>query len=433
MNLKKYFILLFALILTSSFSFTAMAMSDEDLAKKREGVYFTGLPLVNFDSNTGLGGGARVYFYDNGKKDNPLFTETPYLLQAYAQLFITTKMWQYHELHVDMLRVGGTNLRLNTSFYFDKYATSNFYGIGAKAADAKLVNPETGKEFSTLADYTDNFIKGSNVRYNQFGYTKPTYYANMLADITSHFKILCGLQFQYTWIDTYGGQTIDGVLQSATLLDKLKDSVTGYNGGWNNMLRLGVAFDTRDFEPDPTNGFYGDYAIELNTKILGSDYTYMRQTIGLRYYHTLFFKSLVLATRIGYTDVNGDAPFFDMNAFGFALDRYTGIGGKRTNRGYVADRFIGKTMAIGSVELRWKFIEVNPLNQLLAFKLVAFYDVGNVYDNAFDPIVKPRVAEYKHAAGGGLILAWNQATVAHFYYGMSAEEWSMSINFGHSF
>ena len=38
-------------------------LSPEDYRAKREGGYFTGLPLANYDSNTGLGLGLRGYYY----------------------------------------------------------------------------------------------------------------------------------------------------------------------------------------------------------------------------------------------------------------------------------------------------------------------------------------------------------------------------------
>ena len=41
-------------------------MTAADLADKHEGGYFTGLPLVNSDPDTGFGFGARVLYFDNG-------------------------------------------------------------------------------------------------------------------------------------------------------------------------------------------------------------------------------------------------------------------------------------------------------------------------------------------------------------------------------
>ncbi len=52
-------------------------MSDDDLAKKREGTFFTGIPDFSSDPVTGFGFGLRTNTYRNGKRNNPLFPYTP--------------------------------------------------------------------------------------------------------------------------------------------------------------------------------------------------------------------------------------------------------------------------------------------------------------------------------------------------------------------
>lgn len=51
-------------------------MSDDDLSKKREGTFFTGLPDFSSDPVTGFGFGLRTNTYWNGKRENPLFPYT---------------------------------------------------------------------------------------------------------------------------------------------------------------------------------------------------------------------------------------------------------------------------------------------------------------------------------------------------------------------
>ena len=76
-------------------------LTKEQIADKNEGTYLTGLPLVNYDADKGFGYGLRVYWYDNGNKDDDLFEMTPYNHQVYAQFFQTTNGWSYHVLHYD--------------------------------------------------------------------------------------------------------------------------------------------------------------------------------------------------------------------------------------------------------------------------------------------------------------------------------------------
>jgi hypothetical protein len=38
--------------------------------------------------------------------------------------------------------------------------------------------------------------------------------------------------------------------------------VRGCSGGWNDLLKAEIAFDTRDFEPDPSEGVVADAVVE---------------------------------------------------------------------------------------------------------------------------------------------------------------------------
>src|SRR5689334_7212560 len=45
-------------------------LSPEDLARKNEGGYVTGLPLFSYSTDIGFGGGARAYYYWNGERSD---------------------------------------------------------------------------------------------------------------------------------------------------------------------------------------------------------------------------------------------------------------------------------------------------------------------------------------------------------------------------
>ncbi len=79
-----------ALLSISATSFAAAKLSPEDLEKKNEGWYPSGLPLVNASSDAGVGYGVRLYMYDNGTKEDNHFDSTPYFTRLYGQFFQTT-------------------------------------------------------------------------------------------------------------------------------------------------------------------------------------------------------------------------------------------------------------------------------------------------------------------------------------------------------
>ncbi|MGQ9843914.1 MAG: Omp85 family outer membrane protein [Spirochaetota bacterium] len=425
-------VFLLSIAIAQPFIFAAK-LSDEDVAKKKEGWYPTGLPLLNFDSDNGFGYGLRAYLYNNGARDEEYFAYAPYKMQLYAQFYQTTNGYQYHEVNLDMPYIMGTKFRVITSVAYDKKINANFFGIGADSAKEKLTlyDGSTYHKFDTYKDYMDYYDDNKQfTKYYNYQYTKPSYFLNVYRDLTQNLKMLVGFEVKKVTIDTWDGKKFDSNVQGPTLLEQLKPE--GYKGGWSNFARLGVYYDTRDYEPDPKSGYFIDYAFEVSQGWLGSDYDFIRNSVQLQYYVPIL-SSLTLALRAGYTDTNMNAPFFEMGYFGFSLNRRTGNGSNRTIHGYKEQRFVAPTMTVANTELRWKFGEANPWNQNFQFKITAFYDVGNVYDKAGDPFSEPRFGDYKQSYGGGLVIAWNMATIIHFYYGMSKEDTSISINFNHTF
>jgi len=73
--------------------------------------------------------------------------------------------------------------------------------------------------------------------------------------------------------------------------------------------------------------------------------------------------------------------------------------------------------------------EISGYGQRFVFKLVGYFDAGNPYDVADDPFAPPMWNDYKYSYGGGLVVAWNQATIIHFLYSQSRESVQISIDF----
>src|ERR1700722_8653353 len=90
-----------ALVLPAPPSLAKRRLSDEDIERKEDGGYFTGVPLLAYDPNFGFGLGARVYYYYDGHQDDPLYDYTPYLHRVFAQAFATTGGAQDHLIDYD--------------------------------------------------------------------------------------------------------------------------------------------------------------------------------------------------------------------------------------------------------------------------------------------------------------------------------------------
>jgi hemolysin activation/secretion protein len=130
-----------------------------------------------------------------------------------------------------------------------------------------------------------------------------------------------------------------------------------------------------------------------------------------------------------YVVQSAGTPFFSMNLLPFTEDPKTGMGGFRTLRGYSQDRFVGPVMAFGNVEARWTFATFDAVGQHFAMMLAPFVDFGRV----FDRVSRTSLNGWAQSQGAGLRVAWNQATIVMFDYGVSQEGSALYVNFGHIF
>ena len=207
--------------------------------------------------------------------------------------------------------------------------------------------------------------------------------------------------------------------------------ILGCSGGFDNVIRLALSFDTRDFEPDPNDGVYAELSSEIATRALGSQYEYLRVLLSVRGFYSPIPKvaDLVLAVRGLYEVQTSGAPFFSHPWIPFIDDNHEGLGGLRTLRGYAQDRFIGAMIVLTNYELRWTFLRFEVLRQKIGLIAVPFLDMGRV----FDTVQQTSFAGWKRSEGGGLRISWNEATIIMVDYGVSDEDSGLYVNFNHIF
>ncbi len=61
-------------------------------------------------------------------------------------------------------------------------------------------------------------------------------------------------------------------------------------GGWNNHLKLGVVYDTRDFEPNPSKGLWSELIFFVSPDVAGNDFGYTKMSITHRQYVPCFLR-----------------------------------------------------------------------------------------------------------------------------------------------
>jgi outer membrane protein assembly factor BamA len=423
----------------------ADAMTPADLARKAERGYFTGVPLAAYSVDFGFGGGARGYYYWNGTRDDDRFARTPYLHRVFLNVFLTSKGLQYHWLDYDGPTIGDSPYRIRAQLNYARNTDQSYYGFDDADREA-LRFPGSPMAFHDFDDYdaaTKRIVDGvAYTKYDKLDAIRPSALVGIERTILPHFRVIGGLGFAYVKLTDYTGKTVDAIdaagnettaPQATTRFREDCDAgkLVGCAGGRDNILRLAVAYDTRDFEPDPNSGVFVDLEVDLGTTALGSEYDYVKVLAAARGWWSPFpdRADLVLAGRMLMQVQSEGTPFFTMNIMPFTEDPRFGIGGHRTMRGFRQDRFVDSVMTTASAEVRWTFARTVIKKQKLAFILVPFVDVGHSFDGLYDLSIH----DWKPSYGGAFRLSWNLATLATFDYGISSESTGFYVNFGHMF
>jgi hypothetical protein len=396
---------------------------------KREGRYLTGLPLVNFTSDTGVGYGARVYVNDNGRRGDARFDAAPYLAQVWVQYFATTGGWSYHGLHADLPFAGGTPWRVRTEFIYDRNTDQHYFGAGETSL-ARLPGG-TYARYRAALDAAEPLGPGStSSRALSYDLERPHACLQLERRVAGPVSVMAGFTAERSTVRTYDGRTVRvngvGRVQGPTRL--ATDAPRGIAGGWTNPVRAGVAVDTRDYEPAPRTGWFADLTAEASLPALGSDYRFTRQTLTVRRYQPVV-RNLVAAVRGSCALLQGDPPFYALSTLGCMDGRVEGLGGGWSLRGYKENRFTGPVTALADIELRYDAASAVIAGQHFLVTPVVFGDAGRVWDRA----AGLGLSGYRTDVGGGVRIAWNRATIVNATWGRSAEDTNLFIDFGHQF
>ncbi len=409
------------------------------LREKREGSYFTGIPVIGETPESGVALGASIQWYDNGSKDNPLFYYAPYRKKISVTADASTNDTQEYILEYDQPYIADSPWRLRAygAYYADKFA--DYFGTG-EVTLGRLRFPGTpGVTYRRTSPYFDALREDRNgktwARFNYYDKRQPLFVLNIERDVWGGLlRPLVGLQVSHVEARDYTGADIKGNIQQETLLrqDYRDGKIRGFDGGWLNFVRLGLTYDSRDYEPDPTSGLVGQALLEGTGRWFGANSDYGHLTLGFQGYQSIFRRltRLVLAGNVAYSAHFGTTPFFAYPSLAVPGDESKeGLGGWSTLRGYLANRFVGKVEMHGTLELRWTALEVNALKQNLRIMFVPFVDAGRV----FDKIARFSVNNWKGDAGIGLRLIWNLATIISFDVGFSNESTLFYLQLGQQF
>lgn len=350
----------------------------------KKGWNFGPLPVVGFDADLGFQYGVTCDIFNYG--DGSRYPRYNYKFNVEASRY--TKGSGVFRFYSDMpYIVKDTKLFFDvTYFYAKKYEFFGFNGFMASPNDpyAGLEDQKSGYHF---------------INRNQFRFV-----GSMMRPLLGVKDLYwtAGLAYYNTKIDRIN---LEGYEGQVTLYEEyvanhiIKDDEK--NGGCTAQLRLGVAYDSRDHNSDPTRGIYAEYTFVGSTDWLGGNngYNNLSETVILRHYIPLYRDKLTLAYRLGLQHcIAGETPWYMINNLNtpFFQKMYTeGLGGAVTLRGVNRNGVIGEGFAIGNLELRWRFLGFQFINQNWHLVLNPFFDTGMV--------IQPfREEEMKQAGGSGV-------------------------------
>lgn len=417
------------------------------LKDKREGRFVTAVPAIGWDQQAGFNLGVVGFLFDNGSKDDPFFRTTPYRQQISVTALGALSGLQRYGATLDQPNIFDSPYRLRADVQYSIDPLNNYFGIGSATMQDFQFPGAPGRLFETYNGYQSALKQEVNglayTKYDLYESRETAFGVAVERDLFGGIvRPLVGIGVRYTDLRDFTGSRVDAenaagddvkATQQPTRMhtDCQAGAISGCDGGFDNILKLGLSFDTLDFEPDPYSGVLAQAVAEISTHALGSDFDYQRLTFSIAGYKAVFpeVARLVLAGRALYSMQFGDVPFFSVPILAFNTRDRRGLGGFATMRGFVDRRFVGDSAVLLNGELRWSIFEGGYIfGQHLRPMIAPFVDAGRVFDGTqldFDG--------WRADGGIGFRLIWNLVTTVSFDYGLSTEGQVFQMDLGYAF
>ena len=356
-NMKRYLLILAAVLLAGS----AFSQKKEIIKK---GWNFGPLPVVGYDADLGFQYGVCCDIFNYG--DGSRYPRYNYKFNVEASRY--TKGSGVFRFYSDMpYVVKDTKLFFDvTYFYAKKYEFFGFNGFEANSFNPYLEWEKDGYHFLNRNQF--RFV--GSMQRPFFGVPNLYWTAGLAYYNTKVNRInMEGYEDQYTLYEGYVDNNI------------IKEDEA--NGGNTTQLRLGMIYDSRDHNSDPTRGIYAEATLVGAPDIIDrKGYGNLSYTFLWRQYIPLYKDKLTLAYRLGAQNrIAGKTPWYMINNLNtmFFQKMYTeGLGGSVTLRGVNRNGVLGEGFAFGNLELRWRLLGFQFINQNWQLALNPFYDAGLV-------------------------------------------------------
>lgn len=362
------------------------------------GLEFGGVPAINFDADEGFGYGAIAELYQYGPGGL-----APYVWTLQPTVFLTTGGRRDFTLFFDAPHLLSGGWRLSAFAGSEEQIATPYYGVGnATPYDAALE-----------AD------AGPDPFFYRFGRARRTASVTLQRPLgTLPVRGLLGAALVRTTMDPVPED--DGTTLFASELGGA--DVTE----WMNSVRAGIVWDTRDRETGPTRGTWTELLVERVDASLGADASFTRWVFTDRRYLSLA-DGLVLAHRLLLQDASEGAPVHELHRVLSSFKQQEGLGGAKTVRGVLKNRFVGRGLLVWNAELRWRVADFRLAGRAFHAVVSAYVDHGRVWADGVR--LDELVSDLHRGAGGGLRIGMGENFVVAVDVGTS-DETSMPLYIG---
>lgn len=329
----------------------------------KKGWNFGPLPVVGFDADLGFQYGLCCDIFNYG--DGSLYPNYKYKFNFEASRY--TKGSGVFRFYSDMpYIVKDTKFFVDlTYFYAKKYEFFGFNGYDSNFSDP-ISYEKSGYNFINRNQF--RFV--GSMQRPFFGVKNLNWTAGLAYYNTKTSRIdLPGYEDQTTLYERY--------VDKGIIKENEKD------GGNTTQIRIGLLYDSRDLRSDPTRGIYAEATLVGAPDIIDQKgYSNLSVTFLWRHYIPVYKDKLTFAYRIGTQNVlAGETPWYMINNLNtmFFQKMYTeGLGGSVTMRGVNRNGVIGEGFTFANVELRWRVVGFQFINQNWQVALNPFFDAGMV-------------------------------------------------------
>jgi len=168
----------------------------------------------------------------------------------------------------------------------------------------------------------------------------------------------------------------NGQVTSIPSIFKLHRETPGLEPGFYWTHQVAFTYDSRDEIDIPSHGALALGYVEAADRQLGSSTSFVKFGTEWRDFIPLREGNPVLALRLlaDYTSGSGDTPFWEQSQ----------LGGRRTLRGFGAQRFVDFNRSLGSAELRTRVWQHRLFGVKAELEVAPFTEAGQVFRHVLD-------------------------------------------------